>query len=240
MTPGPLTAAQNQQIDELVRCYLLEDNQAKYKVFLDSINLWVSGSKALNKLAHSFRYRLKDPEHLRDKLQRKMRNSLLANGEPFDITTDNLFLKVNDLAGYRILHLYTRQFADIDQALAKAFEEPQFKILEGPEARIWDEDSRQYFESINVKTVVHPRMYSSVHYVITSNSLTPLTCEIQVRTLAQEVWGEVDHKINYPHQTEFLSCREQIKALAWSANGYNRLVDSIFATLDDATKKKTS
>jgi hypothetical protein len=41
-------------------------------------------------------------------------------------------------------------------------------------------------------------MYTSVHYIIGSGSQTPLTCEIQVRTLMEEVWGEVDHKINYP------------------------------------------
>ena len=34
-------------------------------------------------------------------------------------------------------------------------------------------------------------MYTSVHYVIGSASRTTVTCEIQVRTLMEEVWGEV-------------------------------------------------
>ena len=32
-------------------------------------------------------------------------------------------------------------------------------------------------------------MYTSVHYVVSSKSRTKVTCEIQVRTLMEEVWG---------------------------------------------------
>jgi len=73
-------------------------------------------------------------------------------------------------------------------------------------------------------------MYTSVHYVIASGSMRTVACEIQVRTLMEEVWGEVDHMINYPHQTPHLPCREQIRALARVTSSATRLVDSIFAT----------
>jgi ppGpp synthetase/RelA/SpoT-type nucleotidyltranferase len=103
--------------------------------------------------------------------------------------------------------------------------------LEGyPTAKVWDDESRKYFEEIGIRTEPQSRMYSSVHYVITSNSRFKLTGEIQVRTLAQELWGEVDHKINYPHAHPSVSCREQIRTLAWVANSCTRLVDSIFST----------
>lgn len=49
----------------------------------------------------------------------------------------------------------------------------------------------------------------------------------------EEVWGEVDHSINYPHKTESLPCREQIKALARATSSCSRLVDSIFTSFDD-------
>jgi putative GTP pyrophosphokinase len=81
-------------------------------------------------------------------------------------------------------------------------------------------------------------MYTSVHYVVASNSRTTVTCEIQVRTLMEEVWGEVDHSINYPHKTESVPCREQIRALARSTSSATRLVDAIFATVEDIAKTK--
>ena len=76
-------------------------------------------------------------------------------------------------------------------------------------------------------------MYTSVHYVIGSASRTRMTAEIQVRTLMEEVWSEVDHSVNYPHQNESLPCREQLKVLARVTSSATRLVDSIFITLDD-------
>ena len=78
-------------------------------------------------------------------------------------------------------------------------------------------------------------MYTSIHYVLGSNSVTRTTCEIQVRTLAEELWGEVDHAMNYPKESNIQTCREQIKVLARVTSSCSRLVDSIYraATLGD-------
>jgi ppGpp synthetase/RelA/SpoT-type nucleotidyltranferase len=54
----------------------------------------------------------------------------------------------------------------------------------------------------------------------------------------EEVWGEVDHTINYPHKSNSLPCREQIKALARATSTCSRLVDSIFASHNDYEEKK--
>ena len=83
------------------------------------------------------KYRAKDPEHLRDKLQRKMHKTL-EPGQQFDITPDNLFEKVTDLAGVRLLHLYTAQFSDINRILLELLSQEGYNILEGPTARTWD------------------------------------------------------------------------------------------------------
>ena len=80
-------------------------------------------------------------------------------------------------------------------------------------------------------------MYTSVHYVIEPNSRTKSTGEIQVRTLAEEIWGEVDHTINYPKKSSILPCREQIKVLARVTSSCTRLVDSIFEANKAKTKK---
>src|SRR5207253_7039716 len=128
------------------------------------------------------------------------------------ITKDNLFVKINDLAGLRILHLHTQQVDAISKGLATLFEEERYQLIQGPTARTWDDESRTFFKSINIKTIKSPSLYTSVHYVIKPNKKTKYTCEIQVRTLMEEVWGQVDHTLNYPHRTKHLGCREQLAA----------------------------
>ncbi len=76
-------------------------------------------------------------------------------------------------------------------------------------------------------------MYTSVHYVLETSQRTKYTFELQVRTLAEELWGEVDHTINYPHKSDILACREQIKVLARVTSSCSRLVDSIFRTHEE-------
>jgi len=83
-------------------------------------------------------------------------------------------------------------------------------------------------------------MYTSVHYVIDSNSRTRYTAEIQVRTLAEELWGEVTHVIDYPTACPNLACKEQIRVLARVASSCTRLVDSIFKSYEDYLKNKPS
>ena len=78
-------------------------------------------------------------------------------------------------------------------------------------------------------------MYTSVHYVIRPNK--SYTAEIQVRTLAEELWGEVDHKINYPVRSEIFACSEQLKVLARTTSACTRLVDSIFGSHKHKSKK---
>jgi putative GTP pyrophosphokinase len=201
--------------------------------FLETVHVMVSGSSELMGLIHSVKRRVKDTEHLKDKLTRKT----LKLGAGFDITPDNLHSKITDLAGYRILHLHTRQMGEIDRVLRKLIDEAQYPLLENPTAKVWDDESKTYFESIGIKTEFNSNMYTGVHYVIGASSRTKVSCEIQVRTLAEEVWGEVDHSFNYPYPTESVACREQIRVLARVASSCSRLVDSIYRSYEDFKHK---
>jgi ppGpp synthetase/RelA/SpoT-type nucleotidyltranferase len=229
-----LTKPEQTLVSSLVDHYVA--NTEKLKIVLDALNSYLSGSSALRKHVHSIKFRLKDSEHLRDKLIRKAKQAK-CDGTP-QITKDTLFTKVNDLVGFRILHLYTEQIRDIDSALKSAFVDGSYKLVEGPIAKTWDDESRAFYQSIGIATE-ESHLYTSVHYVIETASKIPYTCEIQVRTLMEEVWGEVDHKINYPHLTEHLSCREQLAALARVTSGCTRLVDSIFRSFDDLSRGVT-
>lgn len=210
----------------------IEKILAEYDDKLKTINLFrhqlvaaLENSDELDPFVHSLKSRAKDRDHLRDKLRRKMEK----DGPGFDITPENLLVKINDLAGVRILHLHTRQIASIDPVLKRIFNELQYELLEGPFARTWDDESREFFEDCGIETQKSPTMYTSVHYIIGSASRTTVTCEIQVRTLMEEVWGEVDHTINYPFPTSIRACQEELKVLARITSSATRLVDAIFA-----------
>src|SRR5215216_1402493 len=113
MDPVRLTDADHSTIEALLEAY--DRHKPHITLFRDQLLIALSNAQALNKHIHSIRSRLKEHEHLRDKLGRKILKCRVA-GAPFDVTADNLLLKINDLAGVRILHLYTRQIRDIDAA----------------------------------------------------------------------------------------------------------------------------
>ncbi len=197
------------------------------ETFLPNLANSIRTHQSLRDLVHSVKVRAKDSDHLRDKL---LRHPERLRGTR-RVTRENLFRRISDLAGVRILHLHTKQFESIDAALRELFEESHYRISEGPFARTWDDESRDYFRGLGVKIEKSPTMYTSVHYVIAPNRR--FSCEIQVRTLMEEVWGEIDHAINYPAPTTSVACREQIRALARATSSCSRLVDAIMASHND-------
>jgi len=230
------TKAELKKIDGLVQHF--RDNEDLVRSFLRGILGVLAESRSLAPHIHSIISRIKDPDHLRDKLIRKL-NQAKAKKKEFRVTARNLLTEITDLAGVRILHLHTWQFENINRVLLDIFEEHQYGLLEGPFARTWDDEYRAFFRQLGVKTQESPTLYTSVHYVIESVSRRKVTCEIQVRTLMEEVWGEVDHLINYPHPIQSVACSEQIKVLARATSTATRLVDSIFATHRDLQRRTT-
>lgn len=236
MADFDLTPEEGQRVDALVAHY--RDNSAPIKRFLDSLHIHISDSASLSTLTHSVKRRMKSEASLRDKLGRKIVKAHKA-GVEFGITPENLFTEVTDLAGYRILHLHTRQMESLNAALLHVLDEAQSTVIEGPKANVWDQETEAYFKGIGINTEYNPRLYSSVHYLVRPNkSKVNVTVEIQVRTLSEEVWGEVDHRFNYPHPIDSVACGEQIKVLARVASSCTRLVDSIFASHADLAVDK--
>jgi putative GTP pyrophosphokinase len=186
---------------------------------------------AMPTISIAIRARIKDRDHLQDKLLRKMRECE-KEARPFDITADNLHVKINDLAGIRILHLHTAQAKEIDKHLTDLLKSCGYKFHEGPVAKTWDIEYEKTFKDMGFKTKRSENLYTSVHYVISDQVPgLKMTCELQVRTLTEETWGEVDHQLNYPHKTDSVACMQQIRALARSTSAAGRLVDAIFATV---------
>lgn len=210
------------QLQAVVAAYLARQSEINLfrKQVVDFFETSVDFTTTPLRAIHSVKSRLKDPLHLEDKIRRKLATE--------KITPENLFKKINDLAGVRVLHLHTNQFSEIHAAIINHLAKNYWSIAEKPIAYSWDPETTAYFKSLGLKAQTRDTYYTSVHYVVKPHAKSDISCEIQVRTLFEEIWGELDHAINYPKETPIVACREQLRVLAKLSSTGTRLVDSIF------------
>lgn len=144
---------------------------------------------------HSVRWRVKDPEHVLEKIVRKR-----ASGSPKynEVSVDNYVELITDLVGVRVLHLFKHEWLDIHHYIQGCWapvEAVVAYIREGDEGVVVD----SYGEN-NCKVEVHSAGYRSIHYIISMQpTLRKVISEIQVRTIFEEGWSEIDHKVRYPN-----------------------------------------
>jgi len=229
MAKSGLNQRDHRRIDTAVAKYC--DQRHLFESFAKSLSDYFSTDATLKPFIHFIKYRTKEPDHLRDKLIRKT-----VDGD--EINAENLFDKITDLAGLRIIHLNTDQLREMHPAVLGVLDEYKCVLVEPPTANCWDNEFDAVFKSLEIETKSRASMYTTVHYVVRANQRTPISCEIQVRTLMDEVWGEVSHRVNYPHSSPSESCQDQLKVLARLTTGCTRLVDSIFRTHQEALNRQ--
>lgn len=142
---------------------------------------------------HSLKMRIKDPEHLIDKLIRKK----LKEPER-EITIENYETEVTDLVGVRALHLFKEDWLHIHAAIMSIWENK-----ENPVASIRKGDQEELFKEHGLLVREHPAGYRSVHYTIKFQPTKKIhVVEIQVRTIFEEGWSEIDHGLRYPYEVD--------------------------------------
>jgi|SRR3989304_30568 len=195
---------------ELVRIYTHHSKNIK--------NLETTATSIIERLrqvkeVHSLKMRIKDPEHVMEKIIRKR-----CEKPDLEITVDSYQEHITDLIGIRALHLFKDEWKPIHNYLIETWD-----LQETPIAyiRAGDPEGLQdlFKESLcDVRT--HPFGYRSVHYLIKSQPTKQLAlAELQVRTLFEEGWSEIDHQIRYPYALNDTLISEYIKI-------FNRLAGS--------------
>ena len=108
------------------------------------------------------------------------------------LSLNNYEQKITDLMGIRILLLFKEDWLEVHDYLMEMYENV---LLEEPFAYVREGDDTHLYE--NKIEIRKEKPYRSVHYVIRADK--GLAIEIQVRTLYEEAWSEIDHKLRYPY-----------------------------------------
>jgi len=167
----------------------------KYKdTYLTQAEFIASTLRTHNKI-HFVKSRVKETERLIEKIIRKTPERQEIKGDDFQFTVDNYKEEVTDLIGIRAIHIFKEDWEDIHSFIANTW-----KIMEIT-ANVRDGDDTQRFEELNIKLNSRKSGYRSVHYLIeffpTSQKVI---AEIQVRTIFEEGYGEIDHQLRYSHK----------------------------------------
>jgi putative GTP pyrophosphokinase len=182
-------------------------------------------------VVHSTRQRIKDPCHVLAKIVRKSSESKTR-----PITDANYRRRVTDLVGVRALHLFKGDWIQIHE-----FVRDTWDLAEQPVANVRTGDDKTLiaaFKKRGLSVREHPAGYRSVHYLATTSpSRKSHLVEIQVRTIFEEAWSEIDHRIRYPNKgnvlllNSFLDIFNRLSGSADEMGTFIRFLDAEFREL---------
>lgn len=188
--------------------------------------------------AHSVRMRVKDPEHLIEKLIRKK-----IKNEKFTFDVKNYKERVTDLIGLRVLHLSKDDANYIDKAIRDNWNLAETATIYYRKGDLNDDEiSNESQKTCNEKDLdfiykEHPAGYRSWHYLIETNlTKEKYIAEIQVRTIFEEGWSEIDHKLRYPYNMDNERLNNQLMVLNRLAGSADEMVNSIKETITQFNK----
>lgn len=141
--------------------------------------------------------RIKNPDKVVEKIFRKP-----------ELFPDNLSIKslnnMHDTIGVRIIVYFTSQLSLIDKELRNS---SFFEIdSDTPPEAFFEPEKLNRLGLSHIENKHKDSGYSSIHYMVRlKNSRIPIkerpVFEIQVRTLAQELWSELEHVLSYKPET---------------------------------------
>jgi len=169
---------------------------------------------------HSVQYRAKDPSSLERKA------ATPSDADPNSPKYRNPLKEITDLAGVRVITHFPSTIEEVDRLL-----NDEFEIIER------SDKSDELIEEERFG-------YQSVHYLVRIRSdrarlaeyerFVSAIAEVQVRTILQHAWAEIEHDIQYKSATTIpTEIRRRFMALA----GMLEIADREFQGIEDADKE---
>ncbi len=207
--------------EDYIACISSYENQANF----------IANILRSNEEVHSVKSRLKSPDRLIEKVIRKTEDRRKKYGENFNFTLDNYKDEINDLIGIRVLHIFKDQWRDIHEFITNTW-----KVIEIT-ANVREGDNTDGFQELNIEVRERVSGYRSVHYLVEFYPTNErVIAEIQVRTIFEEGYGEIDHSLRYSH-------REIPEILKSNLMLFNRLVgsaDEMASLINNLSKEWTN
>lgn len=198
--------------DELTKIYLdYEESKDNIETILDNIVKELRKCKNI----HSIRARVKDSQHLIEKIIRKK-----IKDPKWVVNVENYKNEITDIIGVRLICLFKKNIQEINKYIQKLELEATGKI----EVNIREGDDERPYKNIG-EIKVRETGYRSIHYNYKVQDIRgkKIICEIQLRTIFEEAWGEIDHTIRYPYLQDNLYLNDYFKIL----NGLSGLADEM-------------
>jgi len=165
-------------VDEVIKKYVSGQKEA-YRILSEKTKEFLSfilNSKGI--VPHSITSREKDPEELREKITREGEDS------------DALFNGITDLAGVRIIAYFP---SDVDKIVPLIEKEFNIDSRHSMDKRLSSDPAIFGYASVHFVVEFRPEMLKLPEYAL----FDKMKCEIQVRTILQHAWAEIEHDIVY-------------------------------------------
>ena len=109
---------------------------------------------------HSVKTRVKDPDHLIEKIIRKIENRRKKYGKNFSFTVENYKNEITDLLGIRVIHIFKEDWEEIHSFITR-----MWNVLEIV-SNVREGDNTKKFEELGIEVCSRISGYRSVHYII--------------------------------------------------------------------------
>lgn len=194
---------------ELERVY--NEKAPLYKQLADEVHYILCKNLPKNQIAiSSIEPRLKEFDSFYEKIKRKEYKG-------------NVFEKVEDIAGVRILCAYRSDLDKIEEMIREKFTVVKANIMHKRTDLVFGYMSDHYLVQL-------PRHYRGERY----DAIKSLKCEIQVRTVAMHAWATVSHQLDYKQEIDIPS---DLKNDFYALSGIFYIADSLFEQFKSAREK---
>ncbi|MGD8645864.1 MAG: GTP pyrophosphokinase [Desulfobacterales bacterium] len=173
---------------------------------------------------HTIIYRIKDESRIIEKIDKQ--NKEVEAGEP-PISEKNYQTRVGDLLGVRIICLRLSDIGKVETYLGLLSEEKILCFVKGPDKK------RSFILPVDPGKSLPDDLdltytgYSSIHYQVelgenadAPSGLKDLQFEVQLRTILEEAWGEIDHKYRYVRSRNGTALPEYIHTGFYNLSAY--------------------
>lgn len=191
-----------QQRDNFLISFFKE--KEKYKILAEYLVRLISDDPSAPKESiHMILHRIKDESRLIEKIDQE---NISCEFDMEPITHKNFHERIGDIIGIRIICLRLSDIVKVEKYLEFLVEEKILKFIRKPDHK------RSFVLPIDLgKTApqdinIQYSGYSSIHYQVklgensdASEAFKSIQIELQLRTILEEAWGEIDHKYRYTY-----------------------------------------